>query len=284
MADRTSIAKPLTGRVAWVTGGASGMGRATALALADLGADVAVGSLVASQRAVALPDQNVHTPADTALAATKAAIEAKGGRGLAMPLDVCSDDSVRDSFDAIVATLGKIDILVNAAGCSIRKPIVDHPDDLWHRVLDTNLSGPYRTIKLCMPGMVQRRWGRIVNFASTAANVGYPLYGAYCASKSGLLGLTRCVALEGAPHGVTCNAVNPGWVATEQNYSACEQEIAIRGLNVSVEEYRAQIAAGLPQKRFLQPEEVAALAAFLCRDEALGISSENITIAMGSLW
>jgi len=278
------IRRHLAGKAAWVTGGASGMGRATALKLAEMGADVAIGSLVQSQRAVALPDQNVHTPADEALAATKAEIEAHGVGCVAMPLDVCSVASVERSFRAVLAAFGRIDILINAAGSSARKPIADHPDDIWHRILDTNLYGPYRTIRRCFPGMVERGWGRIVNFASTAANVGYPLHSAYCASKAGLLGLTRCVALEGAPHGVSCNALNPGFVETGSNYSACEQEIAIAGLSIGVEEYRERIAKGLPQKRFLRPEEVGALAAWLCRDEAFGINAEDITIAMGSQW
>jgi NAD(P)-dependent dehydrogenase (short-subunit alcohol dehydrogenase family) len=280
MADRY-----LAGRVAWVTGGASGMGRATALALARAGADIAIGSLVASQRdATVLPDQNCHTPKDEALAATKTEIEAEGVRALALPLDVCSNESIEASYLTIREMLGEVDVLINAAGSSARKYITDHPDELWERMLDINLTGPYRTIKRCLPGMISRRWGRIVNFASTAANIGYPMHGAYCASKSGLLGLTRCVALEGAPYGVTCNAINPGFVDTESNYSASRMEIEIAGLDTSVETYRAQIAEGLPQKRYLQPDEVATLAAFLCRPEALGIEGQDITIAMGSQW
>jgi NAD(P)-dependent dehydrogenase (short-subunit alcohol dehydrogenase family) len=274
----------LRGRTAWVTGGASGMGRATALRLAQAGADVAIGSLVRSQRGVALKDQNVHTPPDDSLAGTKAEIEAHGVQCLALPLDVCSDASVEQSFAAIIGRFGRIDILVNAAGSSARKLMVDHPDDIWHRIIDTNLNGPYRTIRRCFSGMVERRWGRIVNFASTAANVGHVRHSAYCASKSGLLGLTRCVALEGAEFGVSCNAINPGWVATDSNYSACEQEIAIAGLDISVAEYRARVAAGLPQQRFLEPDEVAALALFLCRDEAYGVNAEAINISGGSLW
>jgi 3-hydroxybutyrate dehydrogenase len=274
----------LAGRVAWVTGGASGMGRATALGLARAGADVAVGSLVASQRSAVLADQNCHTPSDESLAHTRREIASQGVRGLALPLDVCDDASIEASFREILAAFGKIDILVNAAGSSVRKLMAGHPDELWHRMLDVNLSGPYRTIKRCLPGMIERRWGRIVNFASTAANVGYPMHGAYCASKSGLLGLTRCVALEGAPHGVTCNAINPGFVDTDSNYAASRMEIEIAGLDVSVEDYRAKVAESLPQKRYLSPEEVGALAVFLCRPEALGIEGQDITIAMGSQW
>ena len=274
----------LTDKVAWVTGGASGMGRATALGLARAGADVAIGSLVSSQRTTVLADQNCHTPDDESLARTKSEIEANGVRGLALALDVCSDESVDRSHRAILDAFGKIDILINAAGSSARKHMAGHPDEIWQRMLDVNLTGPYRTIKRCLPGMIERNWGRIVNFASTAANVGYPMHGAYCASKSGLLGLTRCVALEGAPYGVTCNAINPGFVDTDSNYSASRMEIEIAGLDISVEEYRAQIAATLPQKRFLSPDEVAGLALFLCRDDALGIEGQDITMAMGSQW
>jgi NAD(P)-dependent dehydrogenase (short-subunit alcohol dehydrogenase family) len=274
----------LSGRTVWVTGGASGMGSATALMLARAGANVAIGSLVASQRGIALPDQNVHTPNDEALAQTAHEIEGYGVSALALPLDVGSQDSVETFHTEVVRRLGPVDILVNAAGSSARKLMLDHPDEIWHRMIDTNLTGAFRTIRLCFPSMVERRFGRIINFASTAANVGYVRHSAYCASKAGLLGLTRCVALEGAEHGITCNAINPGWVATDSNYGGCEQEIAIAGLDITVEEYRARIAAGLPQKRFLDPDEVAALALFLCRAEAAGINAEDVTIAMGSLW
>jgi len=274
----------LKGKTAWVTGGASGMGRATALRLAKAGANVAIGSLVLSQRGIALPDQNVHTPVDERLAETARAIEAFGVAALALPLDVCSQESVERFHHETVRQLGPVDILINAAGSSARKLMLDHPDEIWHRMIETNLTGPFRTIRLCLPGMIERRFGRIINIASTAANVGYARHSAYCASKSGLLGLTRCTALEGAEFGVTCNAINPGWVATDSNYSACIQEIAIAGLNMTVEEYRAKIAADLPQKRFLDPDEVAGLALFLCRPEAQGINAEDVTMAMGSLW
>lgn len=279
-----TAARPLSGRVAWITGGASGMGRATALRLAKAGAHVAIGSLTQSQRDKALPDQNVHTPSDADLTETLRLIEAENVTGYAAPLDVSSPESVAEAHAEITDRLGPIDILVNAAGTSARKLLLDHPDEIWERLMDTNLTGAYSTIRLCFPGMVERRFGRIVNFASTAANIGYVRNAAYCASKSALLGLTRCVGIEGAPHNVTCNAINPGWVATDSNYSACIQEIAIAGLDITVEEYRRRVAQDIPQKRFLSPDEVGALAAFLCSDAAPSINAEALTISMGSQW
>jgi NAD(P)-dependent dehydrogenase (short-subunit alcohol dehydrogenase family) len=130
--------------------------------------------------------------------------------------------------------------------------MVGHPDDYWFRTMDVNLNGPYRTIKACLPAMIERKWGRIVNLASTAANVGADDHAAYCASKSGLLGLTRCVALEGAPHGVTCNAINPGFVASPQNFIRLEQKIAMEGSDLTVEQYREKLAQSYPQKRFVK--------------------------------
>jgi len=213
-----------------VTGGATGMGRAIALALAEAGADVAIGSLVETARGGVVPGQNVYTPTLDEMTAARDAIAAHGGRVLALPLDVCSNESVDAFHAATVEAFGRIDILVNAAGSSTRHVITDHPDDLWQRMLETNLTGAYRTIKRCMAGMIERKWGRIINIASTAASVGYVAHSAYCASKSGLLGLTRCVALEGAPHGISCNAISPGWVDTPQGRGRGSSADADRGL------------------------------------------------------
>ena len=111
---------------------------------------------------------------------------------------------------AAVAALGPIDIFVNAAGVSAQQAMVDHDDRTWTSVIDINLNGAYRTIKRCFPAMAEKGWGRIINIASTAAVVGYPRHSAYCAAKAALLGLARCVALEGAASGISCNAINPG--------------------------------------------------------------------------
>ncbi|MCH9050149.1 MAG: SDR family oxidoreductase [Proteobacteria bacterium] len=273
--------KYLSGRVAMVTGGASGMGRAMALALAEAGADVAIGSLLAGGASVGR--EVVYLPGQQELDDTAREIEAHGVRALALDLDVTSMDSVQAFHDATVKAFGKVDILANAAGITAEQTISGHPDELWDKVIDVNLNGTYRTIKLCLPGMIERKWGRIINIASTAASVGAETSGAYCASKAGVVGLTRCVALEGAKHGVTCNAISPTWVETRFGTSWMT-DIAERQEGRSGEAYIADAKAANPQGRLIQPGEIGALAAFLCRDEALGITMQDLTVSAGSLW
>jgi 3-hydroxybutyrate dehydrogenase len=273
----------LAGRAAWVTGGATGMGRAIALALAEAGADVAIGSLVESARAGVVPGQNVYTPSLEEMGTARDDLAVHGTRVVALPLDVCSNESVDAFHTEVVKAFGRVDILVNAAGSSTRHLMVDHPDALWQRMLETNLTGAYRTIKRCMAGMIERKWGRIINIASTAASVGYVAHSAYCASKAGLLGLTRCVALEGAPHGVSCNAISPGWVDTPQGRGGVRQQMRLEGF-ADESLFRAKIVESIPQKRFIQPSEIGAVAAFLCRDEAFAITMQDLTVSAGTLW
>jgi NAD(P)-dependent dehydrogenase (short-subunit alcohol dehydrogenase family) len=258
------------------------MGRAIAIALAEAGADVAIGSLLAGGR---LPDAAYAArPSGEEIEAVANDIRGRGARCFAAGLDVRSDSSVDDFHAQAKAALGPFDILVNAAGVSSQEAMVGHRDETWMSVLDINLNGCYRTIKRCFPSMLERRWGRIVNVASTAADVGFARYAAYCASKSGLLGLTRCVALEGAEHRVTCNAINPGSVGTEMMRLGSLRRIAQGGQGETVEENFARIAEAMPQKRLVPVEEIAAVALFLCRDEALGITGEAITVSGGALW
>lgn len=273
--------KYLSGRVAMVTGGASGMGRAMALALAEAGADVAIGSLLAGGASV--ERELVYLPGQQELDDTAREIEAHGVRALALDLDVTSMDSVQAFHDATVKTFGKVDILANAAGITAEQTISGHPDELWDKVIEVNLNGTYRTIKLCLPGMIERKWGRIINIASTAASVGAETSGAYCASKAGVVGLTRCVALEGAKHGITCNAISPTWVETRFGTSWMTN-IAEQQEGRSGAAYIADAKAANPQGRLIQPGEIGALAAFLCRDEALGITMQDLTVSAGSLW
>jgi NAD(P)-dependent dehydrogenase (short-subunit alcohol dehydrogenase family) len=273
----------LEGRTAWVTGGASGMGRAIALALAEAGADVAIGSLLAEGGITRPTDADTYFPTVKELETACAALEAKGARTLARPLDVRSNESVRGFFEAASEAFGKIDILVNAAGMDVNQSIVGHPDALWHRVIDTNLNGNYRTIKLSLPGMMERGWGRIVIIASTAASVGSPTNAAYCTSKAGLLGLMRCVALEAAPHGVTCNAISPGFVDTPMAETFFHHAVE-RGEAASVEVARAEAIKDYPQGAFIEAEDIASLATYLCSDGAARITMEDLRISGGALW
>lgn len=257
--------KILQDRVAMVTGGTSGIGRAIALALAKAGANIAIGARTANANHSCLTE-----------------IEALGVKGLAISLDVTSTESVQNFYDSVIKAFGEIDILVNSAGITYLHTISGHPDDSWHQVIDVNLNGTYRTIKLCLPAMIERQWGRIINIASTAASVGEPTVAAYCTSKAAVVGLTRCVALEGAPHGVSCNAISPGWVETQLGKNAMKDFAEAEGRNFV--EYFNEVKQTNPQNRIIQPQEIGELAVFLCRDEALGITMQDLTISAGSLW
>lgn len=251
-------------RVAMVTGGASGIGWAIVQALVTAGAKVVIGSRTATKNLSQATLQNLSRPV------------------LTWNVDICVTAQVEQFYQFAVKNFGKIDILVNAAGIFPEHPLCGHPDDLWHHILDVNLNGVYRTTKLCLPAMINQKWGRIINIASTAATVGSPTYPAYCASKAAVVGLTRCVALEGAPHGVTCNAISPGWVETETAKRAIEHTAQLEGCNPK--DYLAQIKQSNPQKRMIQPSEIANLVVFLCREESLGITMQELTVAAGSLW
>ena len=200
-------------KIAVVTGAGRGMGRAMALAFAGAGCDVAIGSLLAG--ATRTDQELSHLPAQQDLEKVHAEIEALGVHCFSRGLDVTSNSSVDTFVSGANDAFGKIDILANAAGLTAAQTVSGHPDPLWHKVIDVNLNGIYRTTRLCLPVMMERGWGRIINIASTAASVGAATSAAYCASKAGVVGLSRCVALEGAAHGVTCNAISPTWVETK---------------------------------------------------------------------
>lgn len=244
----------LKGKVAMITGGVSGMGKAMALALADAGANIAIGSLLASSSATSVKDEIVNRPTYESLEKTKQDLEAYGVKVLAMDLDVCSEESVALFYEATIETFGQVDILANAAGITAEQTVSGHSSELWHKVIDVNLNGTFRTCRLCLPGMIERKWGRIINIASTAATVGAPTSAAYCASKAAVLGLSRCIALEGAEHGVTCNTISPGWVETNFGRDWMTH-IAETFENRSGDEYISDTKDSNPQKRMIQPKK-----------------------------
>ncbi|TWG97318.1 NAD(P)-dependent dehydrogenase (short-subunit alcohol dehydrogenase family) [Mesorhizobium sp. J18] len=273
---------PLTGKSAVITGGLTGQGLAIAHALAGIGANVAVGSFV-SEAAGRCGDAAAY-PDPEQISQVRTALQARGGKVFAAHLDVRDAASIEAFLKAAETECGPADILVNAAGTTAEQPVSGHSDELWLKIIDTNLNGAFRMTRSLLPGMIDRGWGRIINIGSTAATVGWKDNPAYCASKSGLLGLTRCVALEGAPHGVTCVMISPTWVETDLMRRNVDQVVEREGKVRSLEEAMAEIADQNPQRRIIQPEEVAALAAFLCREEAKGITMENIQITGGALW
>lgn len=272
----------LKGRSAIVTGGFSGMGRAVARALADVNANVTVGSYVTTAGAEA--SDAAYYPQAEEIAAVQSDLDARGVTARAAHLDVRDSTIVEKFVHEAEATVGVTDILVNAAGTTAEQPVCGHTDELWEKIIDTNLTGAFRTTRAVLPGMIKRKWGRIINIGSTAATVGWRDNPAYCASKSGLLGLTRCVALEGAPHGVTCVMLSPTWVETELMRRNVAQVVGREGKGRTIEQGMTEIASSNPQGRIIQPEEIAQLVIFLCSDAAKGITMENIQITGGALW
>jgi NAD(P)-dependent dehydrogenase (short-subunit alcohol dehydrogenase family) len=272
----------LTGHSAVITGGLTGQGLSIAHELARLGANVAVGSFV--REAAGRSGDAAAYPDPEEIVAVRDALAAHGGKVFAGHLDVRDPAVIARFLADATRECGEPDILVNAAGTTAEQPVSGHSDELWLKIVDTNLNGAFRMIREVLPGMMERGWGRIVNIGSTAAEVGWKDNPAYCASKSGLLGLTRCVALEGAPHGVTCVMVSPTWVETELMRRNVEQVAAREGKGRPAAELMAEIAAQNPQQRLIQPDEIAALVAFLCGERAKGITMENIKLTGGAFW
>jgi NAD(P)-dependent dehydrogenase (short-subunit alcohol dehydrogenase family) len=274
--------KTLSGRSALITGGLTGQGFAIAQALAAKGANVAVGSYIGASKgrsgdAAAYPEAEEADNVRHKLAES-------GAKVYAGHLDIRDTAVIKSFIESATVRCGAFDILVNAAGTTAEQPVCGHSDELWLKIIDTNLNGAFRMTRELLPGMIARKWGRVINIGSTAASVGWKDNPAYCASKAGLLGLTRCIALEGAAHGVSCVMISPTWVETELMHRNVAQVVANEGKGKTVARAMAEIADQNPQKRIIQPIEVAALAAFLCGDEAKGITAENIQITGGALW
>jgi NAD(P)-dependent dehydrogenase (short-subunit alcohol dehydrogenase family) len=254
-----------------------------ALEFAKAGADVAIGSLLSTRKETRADGELVNMPGSEEMERTKGEIEAHGVKALAVELDVTDIASCEDFYNETVKAFGTVDILANAAGITAEHGVVDHPEGLWLKVMDVNANGPFRMSKFCLPGMIERGWGRIISISSTAGNVGAPMSPAYCASKAAVLGMTRAMALEGAEHGVTVNAICPGWVETDFGRDWIT-DIAEKQMHMKGEELIAQEASSNPQKRLIKPVEIGALAAYLCREEAYGINGQDITVSGGSLW
>jgi NAD(P)-dependent dehydrogenase (short-subunit alcohol dehydrogenase family) len=250
----------LKGRHALVTGGGTGIGAAVAKQLAELGLHV---SVLGRRRAPldAFCEEVPHTAAFTA--------------------DVADAAGVKRAFAAAAETFGPISVLVNNAGMAVTSPFAEAELTDWQRVLNVNLTGAFLCTREVLPTMRQEGWGRIVNIASTAGLKGYPFVVSYCASKHGLIGMTRALALEVARDGITVNAVCPGYTETELVEAALD--------NISVQSGRSRdsalgkLIALNPQRRLVQPAEVANAVAWLCSPGATAITGQSLAVAGGEV-
>jgi NAD(P)-dependent dehydrogenase (short-subunit alcohol dehydrogenase family) len=243
----------LSGHVAVITGASKGLGRQMAEALAVAGA------------AVALVARNAEL-----LGGVRGAIAGAGGRAESFVGDITLESDVAALADQIRARLGTPDILINNAGINIRKPVHEFTLDEWGRVLGTNLNGPFLCCRAFVPGMIGKNWGRIINMTSIMSHVSLPGRTAYSASKFGLLGMTKALALELAPHHITVNGISPGPFATEMNTVLMQDPVR-----------NAEFLSKIPLGRWGKVEEIGALAVFLCSEAASFITGADILIDGG---
>jgi NAD(P)-dependent dehydrogenase (short-subunit alcohol dehydrogenase family) len=243
----------LDGRVAVVTGASKGLGQEMAEALAQAGATVV---LVARSRDL--------------LEGVREGITGRGSRAYAFAADVSVEAEVSEFADRVHREVGIPDILINNAGINIRKPLHEYTLEEWHRVMTTNIDGPFLCTRAFVPGMMEKKFGRIINVASTMAHVSLPHRTAYSGSKFAVLGITKALALELAPYNITANAISPGPFATELNRLLMQDPVKM-----------AEFTAKIPLGRWGKPEEIGAMAVFLCSDAAGFITGTDILIDGG---
>jgi 3-oxoacyl-[acyl-carrier protein] reductase len=265
----------LSGRVALVTGGSRGLGRADALTLGRAGADVVIADIQVESD----PGKDAARYGPLAQAArsqglvfseaTAQEIRDMGRRAAAVKCDVTDRGQVEEAVSRAVEEFGAVDILVNNAGT------LDHvgqlPDQqlaLWERDLQVNLTGAFNCAQAVWPHMKERRWGRIVNMASVAGTLGGFGQASYSTTKAGLLGLTRSLALEGARHGITCNAIVPGIIGTE-------------AFHFGNPEMNERMVRRTALRRAGDPQDIANAIAFLCSDLASYITGVGLNVSGG---
>lgn len=244
----------LDGKTALITGGTKGLGLAMARALAQAGANIALCS----------------RNADEAREAAREIAETTGRRTAGFEADITRSDSIARLAGDLQAALGPVDILINNAGCNVRKPLAELTEEDWDFVIDTSAKGSFLCSKAFMPGMIERKWGRVVMLGSIMSFVSLPGRAAYATAKSALLGLARTLALEGAPAGVTVNLICPGPFETPMN----------RVLMNDPEAYKAFLAK-IPLGRWGQPEELGGLAVFLCSPAGAFVTGTTVVIDGG---
>jgi gluconate 5-dehydrogenase len=243
----------LDGRLALVTGSTRGLGLAIARAMGEQGARVLINSRTAAE-----------------CAAVVEALSADGHDVGALPFDAADGASREAALASLDGGAESIDILVNNAGIIHRAPLADFAEEKWRNVLDVNLTAPFLLAQLVAPGMVRRGWGRIINISSILGQIGRATVPAYVSSKHGLVGLTKTLGIELGPHGVTVNAINPGYFATEFNAPL-----------IADPEFDAMVKGRTPLGRWGEPAELAGAAVFLASDAGGYVNGAALTVDGG---
>lgn len=238
-------------RVAVVTGGSRGIGRATSLALCRAGFEIVVASPEV--------DKNEEVAAE---------IRNCNGKALTVNLDVSSLDSVRDGFALVLKEMGRVDVLVNNAGITRDALAMRMKPEDWDLVLRINLTGAFYACQQVIPPMLKQRWGRIINIASVVGQSGNPGQANYVSSKAGLIGLTKCLAQEVGSRGITVNAIAPGFIETDMTQNLPE-------------EVKSAMLAKVPLKRAGKPEDIAAAVRFLASEDAGYITGHVLNVNGG---
>ena len=246
-------AKPFSGKAALITGASKGLGKAMALALAEAGANLALVSRDLGK-----------------LMETASAVRACGVQAEAIRADVTDEMQVSVVEKKVEARFGKLQILINNAGINVRKPVTDLTLIEWRSVLDTNLTSVFLMCRAFVPLMKGQGYGRILNLTSIMSHVALPGRTAYAASKTGLLGLTKALALELAPEKITVNGISPGPFATEMNKPLIENA-----------ELSAQFLSKIPLGEWGRPEDIGQLAVYLCSDAASFVTGTDFVIDGG---
>jgi 3-hydroxybutyrate dehydrogenase len=255
----------LKGKTALITGSTSGIGLAYAKALAAEGAAVMINGF---GDAAAIEEE-------------RKALEAASGAGaLYSPADMTKPDEIAAMVKACGDELGGPDILINNAGIQHVAPIEEFPIDKWNAIIAINLNSAFHTIRAAVPEMKAKKWGRIINTASAHSLTASPFKSAYVTAKHGLAGLTKTVALELATFGVTANCISPGYVWTPLVEKQIPDTMKARGMTRE-QVMNDVLLAGQPTKKFVTSEQVAALAVWLCRDEAASMTGANLSMDGG---
>ncbi|NJN99228.1 MAG: SDR family oxidoreductase [Anaerolineales bacterium] len=254
--------KRFVGQVAVITGASGGIGQACALRFAQEGAHVTCLDV-----------------SDAANEATAAQCRAEGVEALALHCNVTDPESIKAAVEATMSKWGRVDILVAAAGIYSGSPLVDVSLKQWQRLIDVNLTGVFLCNQAVVPIMMAQKSGSIINISSMAGKTSWPASAEYSASKSGVIGLTRSVAMELAPYGATANAICPGNTVTDMVRNVASQVGARDG--VSVEEWLRLRANDCPMKRMAEPWEIAGVAAFLASPDSRYLTGQALEVDGG---